>query len=189
MNCLYVSSLLLRLFVRFRNLLASLVFRYDWFWLTGLIHDLGKIMVLFRNEVGMCMHAACLSFRSSFVSLIRLGASYWPTLSLSPHFRFRTFRPLPLGLQPQWAVVGDTNPVGCAFSDKIVFPEFFKVRSETRYARVTHALRTRYALALSCIAACQRQRRLRFLACKPHSRLLCVALLARSFGRTLRARN
>ena len=25
----------------------------------------------------------------------------------------------------QWAVVGDTNPVGCAFSDKIVYSEFF----------------------------------------------------------------
>lgn len=28
--------------------------------------------------------------------------------------------------QPQWAVVGDTFPVGCAFSDKIVYSEFFK---------------------------------------------------------------
>jgi len=27
--------------------------------------------------------------------------------------------------EPQWAVVGDTFPVGCAFSDKIVFPELF----------------------------------------------------------------
>ena len=27
--------------------------------------------------------------------------------------------------EPQWAVVGDTYPVGCAFSDKIVFHEFF----------------------------------------------------------------
>lgn len=27
--------------------------------------------------------------------------------------------------EPQWAVVGDTFPVGCAFSDKVVFPEFF----------------------------------------------------------------
>ncbi len=27
--------------------------------------------------------------------------------------------------EPQWAVVGDTFPVGCAFSDKIVYPEFF----------------------------------------------------------------
>jgi len=28
--------------------------------------------------------------------------------------------------EPQWAVVGDTFPVGCAFSDKNVFPEFFE---------------------------------------------------------------
>ena len=27
--------------------------------------------------------------------------------------------------EPQWAVVGDTYPVGCAFSEKIVVPEFF----------------------------------------------------------------
>jgi len=46
-----------------------------WFILTGLIHDLGKILCLFG--------------------------------------------------EPQWAVVGDTFPVGCPFSDKIVFPEFF----------------------------------------------------------------
>jgi inositol oxygenase len=46
-----------------------------WFVLTGLIHDLGKVLCLFG--------------------------------------------------EPQWAVVGDTFPVGCAFSDKVVFPEFF----------------------------------------------------------------
>ena len=46
-----------------------------WFILTGLIHDLGKVLCLFG--------------------------------------------------EPQWAVVGDTFPVGCAFSDKIVFHEFF----------------------------------------------------------------
>ncbi|MFO0808450.1 MAG: inositol oxygenase family protein [Gemmataceae bacterium] len=46
-----------------------------WFILTGLIHDLGKILCLFG--------------------------------------------------EPQWAVVGDTFPVGCAYSDKVVFPEFF----------------------------------------------------------------
>lgn len=28
--------------------------------------------------------------------------------------------------EPQWAVVGDTFPVGCRHSDKIVYPEFFK---------------------------------------------------------------
>jgi inositol oxygenase len=27
--------------------------------------------------------------------------------------------------EPQWAVVGDTFPTGCAYSDKIVFPQFF----------------------------------------------------------------
>lgn len=46
-----------------------------WFILTGLIHDLGKILCLFG--------------------------------------------------EPQWAVVGDTFPVGCGFSDRIVFAEFF----------------------------------------------------------------
>ena len=49
--------------------------RPRWFILTGLIHDLGKILCLFG--------------------------------------------------EPQWAVVGDTFPVGCAFSERIVFPEFF----------------------------------------------------------------
>ena len=28
--------------------------------------------------------------------------------------------------EPQWAVVGDTFPVGCAYSDKVVYPEFFQ---------------------------------------------------------------
>lgn len=27
--------------------------------------------------------------------------------------------------EPQWAVVGDTFPVGCRYSDKVVYPEFF----------------------------------------------------------------
>ncbi|MCH7750743.1 MAG: hypothetical protein IH898_01105, partial [Planctomycetes bacterium] len=34
--------------------------------------------------------------------------------------------------EPQWAVVGDTFPVGCAFSDRIVYPEFFERNSDTR---------------------------------------------------------
>jgi inositol oxygenase len=46
-----------------------------WFILTGLIHDLGKVLCLFG--------------------------------------------------EPQWAVVGDTFPVGCRFSDRIVLPQFF----------------------------------------------------------------
>lgn len=48
----------------------------DWMVLTGLLHDMGKVLCLFG--------------------------------------------------EPQWAVVGDTFPVGCAYSDKIVYPEFFK---------------------------------------------------------------
>src|SRR4030095_12308414 len=47
-----------------------------WFILTGLIHDLGKILCLYG--------------------------------------------------EPQWAVVGETFPVGCAYSDSIVFKDFFK---------------------------------------------------------------
>ena len=32
--------------------------------------------------------------------------------------------------EPQWAVVGDTFPVGCAYSDKIVYPEFFNLNPD-----------------------------------------------------------
>ena len=32
--------------------------------------------------------------------------------------------------EPQWAVVGDTNPVGCAFSPKIVHSEFFALNPD-----------------------------------------------------------
>ena len=46
-----------------------------WFIVTGLVHDLGKILCLFG--------------------------------------------------EPQWAVVGDTFPVGCRFSPAIVYSEFF----------------------------------------------------------------
>jgi inositol oxygenase len=48
-----------------------------WMQLTGLIHDLGKLLCFF-------------------------------------------------GAQGQWDVVGDTFPVGCAFSDAIIYPETFK---------------------------------------------------------------
>lgn len=47
----------------------------DWFILTGLIHDMGKVLCLFG--------------------------------------------------EPQWAVTGDTFPVGCRYSEKIVYHEFF----------------------------------------------------------------
>src|SRR3984957_7166385 len=53
-----------------------------WFVLTGLIHDLGKILCLFD--------------------------------------------------EPQWAVVGDTFPVGCAWSDKIVYPEYFAANPDSK---------------------------------------------------------
>jgi inositol oxygenase len=52
----------------------------DWFVLTGLIHDLGKVLCLYG--------------------------------------------------EPQWAVVGDTFPVGCRFSERIVYPEFFAENSD-----------------------------------------------------------
>ena len=58
----------------------------DWFVLTGLLHDLGKVLCLFG--------------------------------------------------EPQWAVVGDTFPVGCSFSSKIVYPDFFSENpdySDERY--------------------------------------------------------
>src|ERR1043165_6307360 len=53
-----------------------------WFIVTGLIHDLGKILCLFG--------------------------------------------------EPQWAVVGDTFPVGCAFSPRIVFHPFFADNPDSR---------------------------------------------------------
>ena len=56
--------------------------RPGWFILTGLIHDLGKILCLWG--------------------------------------------------EPQWAVVGDTFPVGCAWSPRIVFPEFFAANPDAQ---------------------------------------------------------
>jgi len=56
-----------------------------WMVLTGLLHDLGKVLCLYG--------------------------------------------------EPQWAVVGDTFPVGCAWSGKIVFPEFFKDNPDSRVPR------------------------------------------------------
>lgn len=54
----------------------------DWFQLTGLIHDLGKVMCLWG--------------------------------------------------EPQWAVVGDTFPTGSAYSDKVVFSEFFAANPDSK---------------------------------------------------------
>ncbi len=56
-----------------------------WFIVTGLVHDLGKILCLFG--------------------------------------------------EPQWAVVGDTFPVGCKFSDKIVYSEFFRDNPDIHVAK------------------------------------------------------
>lgn len=56
-----------------------------WFILTGLIHDLGKVLCLFG--------------------------------------------------EPQWAVVGDTFPVGCAWSERVVFAEFFTDNPDTQEPR------------------------------------------------------
>jgi inositol oxygenase len=53
-----------------------------WFVLTGLVHDLGKVLCLYG--------------------------------------------------EPQWAVVGDTFPAGCAYSDQIVFPEFFAANPDSK---------------------------------------------------------
>lgn len=64
----------------------------DWMVLTGLMHDMGKVLCLFG--------------------------------------------------EPQWAVVGDTFPVGCAYSDKIVYPEFFKHNPDYNDSRYN----TRYGI-------------------------------------------
>lgn len=37
--------------------------------------------------------------------------------------------------EPQWAVVGDTFPVGCAFSERIVYSEFFNENPDAADAR------------------------------------------------------
>src|SRR2546423_7548779 len=34
--------------------------------------------------------------------------------------------------EPQWAVVGDTFPVGCVYSDQIVYPEFFAANPDSK---------------------------------------------------------
>lgn len=42
--------------------------------------------------------------------------------------------------EPQWAVVGDTFPVGCAHSDKIVYPEFFRQNPDSNNAELNSKL-------------------------------------------------
>ncbi len=34
--------------------------------------------------------------------------------------------------EPQWAVVGDTFPVGCAYSDQVIFPQYFQQNPDIR---------------------------------------------------------
>jgi inositol oxygenase len=34
--------------------------------------------------------------------------------------------------EPQWAVVGDTFPVGCGYSNQIIFPEYFDANPDSR---------------------------------------------------------
>jgi len=63
-----------------------------WLILTGLIHDLGKVLILFG--------------------------------------------------EPQWAVVGDTFPVGCAYSDSIVFNPYFSDNPDI----LNNTLQTKYGI-------------------------------------------
>lgn len=56
--------------------------RPRWFILTGLLHDVGKMLAVFG--------------------------------------------------EPQWAVVGDTFPVGCAWSDKIVYHDYFRANPDSQ---------------------------------------------------------
>ncbi len=44
--------------------------------------------------------------------------------------------------EPQWAVVGDTFPVGCAYSNQIVFPEYFQQNPDMHVAEY----QTRYGI-------------------------------------------
>lgn len=44
--------------------------------------------------------------------------------------------------EPQWAVVRDTFPVGCGFSDQVVYPEFFDANPDSKDVRYN----TRYGV-------------------------------------------
>src|SRR5262245_21577240 len=57
------------------------------------------------------------------MSIRQSGHPRWFVLALCIHDLGKT---LCLFGEPQWAVVGDTFPVGCAYSDKVVYSEFFK---------------------------------------------------------------
>lgn len=55
----------------------------------------------------------------------RLRAAGKPDWMILTGFLHDAGKALSLFDEPQWAVVGDTFPVGCAFSERIVFPELF----------------------------------------------------------------
>jgi inositol oxygenase len=42
--------------------------------------------------------------------------------------------------EPQWAVVGDTFPVGCKHSDKVVYPEYFALNPDSKNPRLNSRL-------------------------------------------------
>jgi len=42
--------------------------------------------------------------------------------------------------EPQWAVVGDTFPVGCKHSDRVVYPEFFALNPDAKNPRLNSRL-------------------------------------------------
>jgi inositol oxygenase len=64
-------------------------------------------------------------------ALRRDGAPRWLVLTGFVHDLGKA---LSLFGEPQWAVVGDTFPVGCAFSERIVYPELFAANPDTRVA-------------------------------------------------------
>ena len=75
----------------------------------------------------------CRPPRRSAATAIRAGSS-------SPGLIHDLGKILCLFGEPQWAVVGDTFPVGCAYSDKIVFPEFFAANPDCQDPRYQTAL-------------------------------------------------
>ena len=52
--------------------------------------------------------------------------------------------------EPQWAVVGDTFPVGCAWPQKIVYPEFFADNPDGGRPELTTPERAFIARAAGC---------------------------------------
>ena len=56
--------------------------------------------------------------------------------------------------EPQWAVVGDTFPVGCPYSPKVVYSEFFAANPDMQRARIPDRHRHLRAKAAGC-ATCR----------------------------------